>query len=371
MSPPARNGNGSAVSGGPRRARILLASSVHPSEDPRITFRTAGSLGAAGMAVVLATAGPPPTMPAGIRWVELRGGRPRRLLQVAGLARRLRPDVIALHDPELLLLGVPLAVAGRRRGRPAVVFDLHEDLPARASALGRIPARLTRTALRLVERLMTVTVAEASYTTIFRRRPVLLPNHPRYATFPPLPTPDAVADRAGLIYLGDVTRVRGAMEMVDAAAASGMELRLIGRVRAELAAVLRERAARRGVVLQLDGWMPHPEALAAVSRAAVAMCPLHDVPNYRRSLPTKVLEYLALGVPVVASDLPRTREVVAGLPGVTLVGAGEASALAAGIAAARQPAQAAAAIAGAAAIRARFRWPDDEVVALYARLAAR
>jgi glycosyltransferase involved in cell wall biosynthesis len=37
---------------------------------------------------------------------------------------------------------------------------------------------------------------------------------------------------------------------------------------------------------------------------------LHDLPNYRNSLPTKIVEYMAHGVPVVTTPLPVARELV-------------------------------------------------------------
>jgi glycosyltransferase involved in cell wall biosynthesis len=37
---------------------------------------------------------------------------------------------------------------------------------------------------------------------------------------------------------------------------------------------------------------------------------LHDQPNYRVSMPTKIMEYMARGVPVVTTSLPAARAIV-------------------------------------------------------------
>ena len=37
---------------------------------------------------------------------------------------------------------------------------------------------------------------------------------------------------------------------------------------------------------------------------------LHDVPNYRQSLPTKVIEYMARGLPVITTPLPMAASIV-------------------------------------------------------------
>jgi glycosyltransferase involved in cell wall biosynthesis len=37
---------------------------------------------------------------------------------------------------------------------------------------------------------------------------------------------------------------------------------------------------------------------------------LHDLPNYRSSMPTKVVEYLAAGVPAITTPLPAAEQLV-------------------------------------------------------------
>lgn len=72
------------------------------------------------------------------------------------------------------------------------------------------------------------------------------------------------------------------------------------------------RAARREVRGQLGqaqaaglvrwyGFVPNGEALKMVDGALAGLSLLHDEPNYRHSLPTKVVEYMAHGVPVITS----------------------------------------------------------------------
>jgi glycosyltransferase involved in cell wall biosynthesis len=109
-------------------------------------------------------------------------------------------------------------------------------------------------------------------------------------------------------------------------------------------------------------------AIEALTGASVGLAPLRDLPNYRSSQPTKILEYLAVGLPVVASDLPGTRELVAGLDAVVLVPPDDSDALAAGIDRARSPAVSSIAQAQAPMVRDRFRWPSDEVRDFYSSL---
>ena len=88
-------------------------------------------------------------------------------------------------------------------------------------------------------------------------------------------------------------------------------------------------------------------------------------------LKSKVVEYLALGIPVVATDLPGTREGVAGLAGVRLVPACNPAAAADAISAMAGDAGLREELASRApGIRRRLVWPDEQVRDLY-RGAAR
>ena len=110
------------------------------------------------------------------------------------------------------------------------------------------------------------------------------------------------------------------------------------------------------------GFVTPDEALEITARGLVGLSPLLDTPNYNASLPTKILEYLAVGLPTVASDLPGTRAIVGGKPGVILVPPGDVSAWAKAVAGAvvdeelrRQASE------NAATIKEAFVWPGDAV----------
>ena len=134
----------------------------------------------------------------------------------------------------------------------------------------------------------------------------------------------------------------------------------------------RDRAAAPSqCAVVAEGIASNPEAIRLISRAAVGLVPLLDVPNYRDSQPTKLLEYLAMGVPVVASDLPGTRELVESLNAVRLVPPGDAKSMAAAIEESLARGWLRAAIDQADEVRAKFRWPRQEVRSFYGSLVTR
>ncbi|MDH4119472.1 MAG: glycosyltransferase, partial [Acidimicrobiia bacterium] len=111
-------------------------------------------------------------------------------------------------------------------------------------------------------------------------------------------------------------------------------------------------------------------AMRRVASASIAVSPLRDLPNYRHSVPTKVIEYLAVGVPVVASDLPATREVTRGLEAVHFHTPGDVSSLAACLSAISD-ADRAAAGAQAGEVRRRYSWPAGALLEVYDAVGGR
>jgi glycosyltransferase involved in cell wall biosynthesis len=122
-----------------------------------------------------------------------------------------------------------------------------------------------------------------------------------------------------LVYVGSVARIRGAMVYVELAgklAEHGHDFRMeiIGqydeKFGRELRAKIEELRLQEKVLLRgrLD-WM---DAMGFVSQATIGMCLLLPVPNYKESLATKILEYMMLGTPVLASDFDCWRNFVEG-----------------------------------------------------------
>jgi glycosyltransferase involved in cell wall biosynthesis len=346
---------------------VLVVSSVHPPDDPRIRHKLVETL-RKDASVTLAVRAPGPATAAGFQVTLLRGGRLRRSLSASWRIVRGGYDVASVHDPELLPAAMVAGLVGRR-----VVFDLHEHLPGQLRTKDWLPVSLRRPAatlaaalLRLAERVIEITLAEEGYLPLFRRPHPVFPNYLAAADEElELVSPER---RTGIVYLGDITEARGLLTAVEAVGRSGAQapLTLIGRCAEDFEARLVAAAQGHAVALVLTGFLAPQQALTEVARHRLAISPLHDTPNYRYSLPTKLLEYLALGVPVVASDLPGGRNALDGTPGIVWVAPGDPGVLADAIAAALgDAALAEAAAAGANDIRRRYRWPAAEVRRFY------
>jgi glycosyltransferase involved in cell wall biosynthesis len=347
------------------RPRVLVITVVHWPDDTRIRERLIRSL-AEEFDVVYAARSPGPIDKVGFEYVELTGGRVRRNVQALRLALTTDWDLCVIHDPELVVSGIVSRLVRRR----PVVFDVHEDVPASAHTRAWVPGPLRwpisvlmRGLMRIAELSLTITLAEPGYRRLFAREHPTFPNYPDTTDYP-----RALTDGEGpVIYLGDVTYERGADVAVAACSKLQTPLRLIGRITSETRSRLVD-ASGLGDRLSIDGLVPNRVAIETLTGGSVGLAPLRDLPNYRHSQPTKILEYLAVGLPVVASDLPGTRELVTGLSAVTLVPPDDPDALAAAISEARTRDVAAVAQAQAAVVRERFSWPSDEVRDFYRSL---
>jgi glycosyltransferase involved in cell wall biosynthesis len=345
--------------------RVLTCTVVHHPEDARILHRQARALVDAGHDLVYAA----PFTARGVQprdWVtavDLPWAVGRRRGEALRAARReigrLAPevDVVLLHDPELLL-----AVAGLRRRLPPVVWDVHEDTGAALSLKSWLPAPLrppvraaVSTLERVAERSVHLLLAEPGYVDRFRRPHPVVPN---YTTVPDEVAPPG-ADR--VVYVGWLSRARGAQDLVAVAhrlAPHGVRTELVGPADATTRPLL-EQAAAAGV-LSWDGYLPNDEALGRLSGALAGLSLLHDEPNYRHSMPTKVLEYMARGVPVVSTPLPRAVELVHGHDCGEVVPFGDAIAAADAVLRLRDDAARRTALGarGHAAARQHYHWPD-------------
>lgn len=291
--------------------RVLVLTVVHHPLDARIHHRQIAALLDAGHEVVYAAPftgyGVPRgevdprvvavDLPRATRWARLPALRKARSClrsQADGV------DVALLHDPELLLAGV-----GLTRHLP-IIWDVHEDLAASFEDKTWIPRGLApglRGVVRRLERwaedTVTLMLAEEGYRARFRG------DHPVVPNLPPLPPLPRGPEDDRVVYVGRVSRLRGALELVEvgeALASAGLRLEVMGSVDADVVDHLR-RAERAGL-LHLEGFVRNDRAMARLDGALAGLSLLHDHENYRHSLPTKVVEYQAAGVPVVTTPLP-------------------------------------------------------------------
>ena len=128
-----------------------------------------------------------------------------------------------------------------------------------------------------------------------------------------VPSDDArLRGRRVLVYLGSLDRNRRIDLIIEMLALAVRDLPclllvLVGDAsEADELIRLRKLATEQGVSEHIiwTGWLPMPEAWRYVCAAEVGLSPIPRGPLYDCASPTKAAEYLALGMPVLANDLP-------------------------------------------------------------------
>jgi glycosyltransferase involved in cell wall biosynthesis len=327
-----------------RRPRVVHLTTVHDPRDTRIQ-KQCRTLAEAGYDVTLVATADRPVEDSAVPVRTLPRPRSRlaRMLKTTRQARRiageLRADVYHFHDPELMPVGSSL----RRRGA-RVVYDVHEDYPAEIRTKEWIAAPLRPAVARVtdaVERRLAAgrfDLFVAATPPIARRFPasrtVLVQNFPAVAELT-APAGNPYAERANVLaYVGDVTTVRGASEMVAAVgrvdAALDVHLKIAGRV--STPGLAEDLATIDGFDrTELLGHLARSEVRDLLSTARAGLVLFHPTPNHLASQPNKLFEYMAAGIPVLASDFPLWREIVEGAQCGLLVDPQDPTAIAAAV----------------------------------------
>ena len=306
--------------------KVAHLTSAHPLSDVRIFRKQCRSLAAAGYEVVLVAQHERDETIEGVRIRAVPPARnrlermTRTAWRVVRTAAAEKPQIYHLHDFELLPWSPLLRL---RRG--CIVFDMHEDFPKVALTrlwlppwLRGIVSWVTRVGERALLTGVPVIFAETSYqwnrpwvqrsTTVLNRALVdelLAIKAAKHAVFT-------------VCYVGWVFPDRGALNMLAAMeilAERGrvVQFECIGPIADECRAEVMERASRARLPVRLNGQrLPPNEAWRMTARCHVGLAVLRGIPNSYAIEPTKLFEYMALGMPLIASNFPTYRAVVEG-----------------------------------------------------------
>ena len=366
------------------KTRVVHVTTVHPRDDIRIFRKECVSLAHAGYDVVQVVGdGLGEAVVDGVRIVDF-GARPagrlarmRRQPRAAlAVVRALQPQLVHLHDPELLPLGVALAREG-----VSVIYDAHEDVPRQILTKQWIPQALRGVVSRVFEwyenrqvaKLAAVSAATPHIAERFARvapMSVNVSNFPFLSELAP-PVQPVLRERA-VCYVGGLMRTRGLLQMVQALTlAPGVRLLLCGSF--EDASFEAELRAEPGWA-QVDylGQVGRDAVRQVLARSSAGLVTLLPMPSYLDALPIKMFEYMSAELPVIASDFPLWQEIVLRTLCGTCVDPTDPRAIAeAMLAFVDHPARVrGAGRAGRQAVLSTYNWPmaERELLALYRRL---
>ncbi|AHE97850.1 glycosyl transferase [Thioalkalivibrio paradoxus ARh 1] len=302
---------------------------VHPRTDIRIRVKEASSLAETlGVPVSLFVQDGlgDETDENGMRVIDtglVSGGRLRRMSvgawRMYRAVHKARPKVAHFHDPELIPVGLALKLSGIK-----VVYDIHEDVPRQIQNKKYLPALIRHPVAWTVEAVEWVAAhifdgLVPATPRIAERFPaaktVVVQNFPLLSEWPSVVEANYAQRPEHVAYVGGITRKRGAVEMIQAleviAERQPVRLQLAGGFQPSgLEVELKALAGWQHV--DYRGWASRPEVAQMLGQVRAGLVVLHPTANYPDAYPVKMFEYMAAGLPVIASDFPLWRQIVDG-----------------------------------------------------------
>jgi len=308
--------------------RVCHITTVHPAKDARIFYRMCRGLAARRIEVVEIAPGrfgaEPCLQPSEWNDAIAKASRPLRAVLALRAAVAEHAQVYHFHDPEFIPMALALKLL---KPDSAVVYDVHEDYPSMMRDKYWLPPWL-RPALSLGMRwanrvagrwLDGIVVADpgvaAEFAAITPGKIFVYYNFPSLSLFGRPPAAQSKAE-VDLIYVGGLSERAGIFVLFDALeilARSGIKptVRLAGYTDGEegLAAV-NAALKRRGLCDQVafHGRLPHDQVSDWLVTGRIGLVSLQAIPKFMKNIPSKMFEYWACGLPVLASDLPPARK---------------------------------------------------------------
>jgi glycosyltransferase involved in cell wall biosynthesis len=316
---------GAPATQGAFKARIVHVTSAHSPLDTRIFYKECRSLASAGYDVTLLGAHSMNEVIDGVRFRGLGNSQGRRhrmttkLTALCGEALRLNADVYHIHDPELLFMALLLRASGKR-----VIYDIHEDLPRTILYKRYIPEYLRKPLMWAVEKfenfsarimtgLVTATPTIDKRFSAIHARTAVVNNFPLRDELAPASHLEWKSREMSVAYIGGISEERGIREMLAAINIVPPFLH----ARLELAGRFSPPDLREEMAAQPEwkhvnwrGMLDRQGICELLARVRAGLVVLHPEQNFVVSQPIKLFEYMAAGIPVIASDFPLWRSII-------------------------------------------------------------
>ena len=300
---------------------IIHISSAHTRSDQRIFFKQILSLRKNGYKVIFIVAdgkGNSRKKNLEIYDVGCPKNRLNRIIvtcnKIYNLAKNLKGDIYHIHDPELIRIGLKLI-----KLREKVIFDSHEDVESQILSkyyLSRpfqiIISKIYRFYENIALSKFTGIIAATPYIkkklSIINKNIIDICNYPKVDEFKKR---EINKHNNKICYVGSISKKRGIFEIVKSLEYNKGKifLNLAGKFSPNcLLNELKKEAGWKYV--NYYGFVNRKKTNKIFNQSNLGVVTLHPTAAYIHSLPVKMFEYMACGLPVLASNFSLFKKII-------------------------------------------------------------
>lgn len=288
----------------------MLANSGHKPFDTRIFHKEAISLSHAGYQITIIIPTVSDEIVDGIKIISVPLHRKswKKLVLCPWFVfkkalRQPKDSIFHLHDSELLVIGIWLKLLGRK-----VVYDAHEDTPLQIDYQHWLPRGIKifyKWFYIFIEKVSGwifdgIIVAEPVISKYFpKKKTALIRNFPIVKQFDEKFVPYDQRNKA-LIYVGLLSKARGALKMAKAASLAKKKCDFEFQLGGSFSPSELEKEILKYPV-QFLGWLSFDKMIECLMDARAGIIVPSPIERYKTNYPVKLFEYMAAGLPVIAS----------------------------------------------------------------------
>ncbi|WP_299186418.1 glycosyltransferase family 4 protein [uncultured Aquimarina sp.] len=305
-----------------KNLKICHLTSVHPRYDVRIFLKECVSLAKHDFDVTLIVAdGMDDEINNNVRILGIKKPKSRldRFINTSKhlykKAIELDADIYHFHDPELMFIGKKLLKANKK-----VVYDVHEDLPRQVLTKPYLLKSIRKVLSFFIERvenhiskkfnyiLTSTSHIKERFLEINKNSEVVY-NYPFVEEFVDAMESSWEEKTDDVCYIGGISKVRGVYECIEALKYAKCNMILAGVFQPE---------NYKNQLINSEGWknveyvgyVDRKRIVSILSKSKVGLVTLHPTLNYIDSLPVKMFEYMAAGIPVIASNFKMWEQII-------------------------------------------------------------
>ncbi|MCA0986864.1 glycosyltransferase family 4 protein [Guptibacillus algicola] len=303
--------------------KVCHLTSVHSPNDIRIFIKECRSLQKAGYDVSYVVPNTTSFVKDGVNIIgvasEATNERNRMVnttKKVYEAALKVDADIYHFHDPELIPIGLKL----KRKGKK-VVHDIHEDVPRQILEKQWIPKYLRKSISVVFERYEHY--AAKKFDAVITATPYICERFKRIGSnaynvnnYPILSElymddSDWNQKKSAVCFIGGITKVRAASEMVEAIGKTDSLLILGGNIApVALRQDLEENIGWKNV--RDMGFVDRETVASVMSESLAGLVLYHPLPNHINAQPNKMFEYMSAGIPVIGSNFKLWEDIIKG-----------------------------------------------------------